>query len=83
MKAGIRNLAVLLGFLALATLLVASRSRTLGLVLGLGFYAGASSIILVRTARRKPGESYLRQGWGHPISVLPATWQHWLLDGKR
>jgi hypothetical protein len=82
MKSAMRNLIALVVFLLVLTLLVGSRSRSLGLALGLGFYGIASTIILIRTYRRKGGDSYLHQGWGNPLSVFPATWQHWLYGGR-
>jgi len=82
MKSAMRNLLTLAIFLGVLTLITGSRSRSLGLVLGLGFYGIASTIILIRTYRRKAGDSYLRQGWGNPLAVFPATWQHWLYGGR-
>jgi len=52
----------------------------LGLCIGLGFYVGGSAVVLIRTIRKSPAQSYSQLGWGNPLSALPASWQRWLLD---
>ncbi len=83
MKSGIRTAVLLLSFLLALTLLVASRSRTLGLFLALGFYAAGSAKVLIQTITKKPADSYARAGWGNGLAAFPASWQRWLLDEPR
>jgi hypothetical protein len=86
MSQGIRKALGLLLFLAVLAFLQNAHSKTLNRYSAysvLGFCLGASGVVLWKTLTRNPDTPYCRIGWGNPMSILPGSWQRWLLDKKR
>ena len=83
MKSGIRKAIVFLSFIGVLAVLLALHSKELNrfssYLIG-AFGLLASITVVIRTVARRPGMSYSHLGWGNPLSVLPPSWQRWLLD---
>jgi len=85
MRSAIRKALGFLLFVMVLAVLQSAHSKALDLLfvcLVLAFCVVGSGVVVIKTLTKEAGSPNSRAGWGNSLSVLPESWQRWLLDEK-